>query len=71
MRYMNFYAGLPGVKPGFMIVVADEPLAWWSEPPGHDLEEPLGPTYFTREDGALGGGKNFEVFPGGRVREVS
>jgi len=67
--YSNFMAGLPGVKPSFRIDVDSEALAWKSEPPGDDVETPM-VLYFTGGDHAIGSGKQFEVFPGGRARFV-
>jgi hypothetical protein len=69
MLFRGHWAGLPGIKPGFGVVVDDETMTWRSDPPGHDLEQPF-TAYFPRQDGALHKGKNFEVLPGGRAREV-
>jgi len=67
--YSNHHAGLPGVQPSFRIDVDSEALSWKSDPPGHDIQNPM-VLYFAGGDHAIGSGKQFEIFPGGRARFV-
>jgi hypothetical protein len=68
-KYRNHYGGAPGVLPSFGIVVDSETETWTSDPPGHDIPRPM-VLYFTGGDHAIGSGKQYEVYPGGRARFV-
>lgn len=67
MKYRTHFSDMANQR-AFSIVVDDETLTWVSDPPGKDLFEPV-TAYFTRVGGSpIGSGKQFEAFPGGKVR---
>ncbi len=68
MLYRMHYATAPGIGPSFGIVVDDATMTWTSDPPGHDINQPV-TGYFTR-GGPIGSGKQFQVCPGGKASEI-
>jgi hypothetical protein len=50
--------------PSFTVLIDSETSSWSSDPPGHDIRSSFVGD-FSREDGAIGASKRFELHPGG------
>ena len=66
MLYANHISNPVGES--FLALVNDETLTWESQPPGKDIPKPM--TLYFSCHGALGSGKNFTIFPGGRAEHA-
>jgi hypothetical protein len=69
---MRFYAHINDpILGSFGMTIDEDTMTWSSTPPGHDIREPMIGAYFKLvgepPPGRVFAGKNFDVYPGGKV----